>query len=245
MSELWLVTSIGHCATKWLAQALDAQPGIKAHHELKTAVAGMPWHKALKYEQRNGAASAKYREYWDRLDADLQENQIVVDVNSWVPTALQDVTQHRDVDRVIYIVRHGVSQLHSLWNHSDAWRKAPLNSHHLTDYITAFTGIEDVSEMDRWERMCHLWAGNAYYAHECDETVSFEQLTQSPIGLQKIIPSIGDTETLALRQNDVNRKVTGNRRPPDIWAKWTPEMRETFTAVCGDAMELMGYKVPS
>ena len=153
MSEFWLVASIGHCATKWLATVLDAQEGIKAHHELKTAVAGMPWHKALKYEQRNGAASAKYRPYWQQLDDELKGNQIVVDVNSWVPTALRDVTQHRDVDRVIYIARHGVSQLHSIWNHSDAWRKSPLDSYHLVDYVQGMSLLDDVSSLDRWRRL--------------------------------------------------------------------------------------------
>lgn len=257
MSEFWIVTSIGHCATQWLATVLDAQDGIKAHHELKTAVSGMAWETALKYEQRNGAASAKYRDYWAQIDRELTENQIVVDVNSWMPTAVFDMIENgkHKPDRVVFIARHGVSQLHSLWHHSKAWNDAPLTSYHLSGYIEDLSGKE-TAEMTRWERLCHLWVYSilayrdadaqfsGYYNDVSFTAVTFEKLTQTPYGLQAILPHMTHAQTLHWRRRDINRKVDHQRRPGNLWEMWTPEMREVFTAVCSDAMERMGYEVP-
>lgn len=248
MSEFWLVASIGHCATRWLADVLDAQDGMKAFHELKHHTCGMSWHEAAKYERRNGPASSKYSEYWATIDKEMAENDIVAEVNSWVPHMVQRVCEHRPVDRLIYITRHGVNQLHSMWVGSGVWPDKKLNDYLMNGYIAETSGV-DVMGLDRWERMCHFWNGSIRYAYILHkelgaDVIKYEDLTQTPYGLQRILPHMTHAQTMHWRRRDINRKVEGSRRPGNLWEQWTPEMRETFTAVCGDVMADMGYEVP-
>lgn len=247
MSDLWIVASLGHCATTWLATVLDAQPHITAYHELKQKSSGWRWDMALAYEQREGVAAAAYRNYWQTLDE--AQTPVVADVNSWTPTMVEAVHKYRPVDRLIYIVRHGVAQLHSLYHHSHVWRDGLLESYTLSDYVAETAG-RSVDDLGRWERLCLLWRGAALLPDRLREAglpvevVTFEELTQSPAGLQRLLPEMTDDETLAWRRQDVNRKVDGSRRPADLWAQWAPAQRIAFRELCAAGMERYGYEIP-
>lgn len=250
MSDVWLVTSLGHCATKWLAHVLDEQDGITAVHELKTRVAGMDWTRAVKYEARYGPESAKYREYFEFLEN--ARTPIVVDSNSWAPWRVPAVHEKQPLDRVLYIVRHGVSQLHSLSRKSAAWKNSPPDSYIYSDYLQELWALFDLEQPEtRWERLCQLWAVTATMLPDHlqeqglpVEVVTFEQLTQSPDGLQTVLPGMSHALTLKWRKQDINRKVASPRRPPDLWQQWPERQRQDFRRICGRAMDLYGYEIP-
>lgn len=250
MANVWMITSIGHCATKWLAQVLDAQPDITAVHELKMRVASMSWTRAAKYEERYGAESAKYRDYFEFL-ADAKA-PIVVDSNSWAPWRLPAVHDKQPLDRVLYVVRHGVSQLHSLSRHSAAWKNSAPEDYIYSDYLQELWALFDLDEPEtRWERLCLLWAtiANALPDHLQEqglpvEVVTFEQLTQTADGLQRVLPGMSHAKTLRWRKRDVNRKVDGPRRPGDLWAQWSERERADFRRICGPAMDSYDYEIP-
>jgi hypothetical protein len=253
VSELWFVVSVGHCGTQWLAEVLDSRSGIRAYHELKNHTCGLPWHELIRYEQRYGAESARYREYWKRLRGDLKKYSLVVDSNSWQPTEVPTKGEYRP-DRIIYLVRHGVSQIHSLWNGSGVWSRVDLEHYALDDYLRKYWEISGEShrawdEWDRWERVCLLWSSNALMPErlrEQDFTVDlyrFEDLTQAR-ALQDLIPEMTSVEMQRWKRRDINRKINGSRRPHDIWEQWTPEQREVFNRICSDGMAKYGYEIP-
>lgn len=254
MGKFWLIAGIEHTASKWLATVLDAQEGWRATHELKQQNSGMPWQEALRYEQRNGAESAQYRSYWTEIQEALSRYEVVGDSNSWVPMMLPAVHAYQPIDRLIYLVRHGISQLHSLATQSAIWRAEPLDSYALNEYLQFYHGLLGEPEPEweswgRWERLCLLWAGSVaaidYLKAEGlpVEVHTFEALTQTP-GLQKLLPKMTAARTLYWRRRDINRKVEGSRRPVDLWPTWTAEQREAFIRICGEPMARMGYEIP-
>lgn len=250
MPDIWMVASIGHCATKWMARVLDDQGGITAVHELKMRVADMNWTRAAKYEERYGPESAKYREYFEFLED--ARTPVVVDSNSWAPWRLPAVHERQPLDRALYIVRHGVSQLHSLSRKSAPWKNSAAESYIYSDYLQELWALLDLDEPEtRWERLCQLWAATVGmlpdYLRERGlpvEVITFEELTQTADGLQRVLPGMSHAETLKWRKQDINRKVDDPRQPVDLWRQWPERQRQDFRRICGRAMDLYGYEIP-
>jgi hypothetical protein len=48
----------------------------------------------------------------------------------------------------------------------------------------------------------------------------------------------------SMQLRDVNRKVQGDRSAENLWSKWTPEQRQAFVRICGNAMDFYGYRIP-
>ena len=44
---------------------------------------------------------------------------------------------------------------------------------------------------------------------------------------------------------NVNQHVKQLRDPDSIWKYWTDDQRSTFLAFCGEAMSILGYRIPS
>lgn len=252
MSEFWVVTSIGHCATKWLARVLDAQPDITATHELKMSVSGLSWTVAAKYEQRYGPDSAKYRPYFEHLDS--AGTPVVADVNSWAPWRLPAVHEKRPIDRLIYVVRHGVSQLHSLSRKSAAWKNGDPDDYIYSGYLQEMWELVAHPNPDpetTWQALCWLWAIASYdVPYRLSEmglpveVVTFEELTQSAAGLQKVLPGLSHGQALRWRKKDVNRKVEGERRPAALWRHWSEQERTDFRRICAGSMAAYDYDIP-
>ena len=250
MGEFWLVVGIGHCASTWMAAVLDSREGIQAHHELKTKLSRMGWPTWLAYEQGDGAASARYDPYWRFIEQERKHCEILVDSNSWVPTGLPDAARY-DIDRMIFVVRNGIPQLESLSTHSGTWSRAALDHYALDGYLRGYWEL--LGEPDppwagwgRWERMCAMWTGSAMLPIWRDylaDTYSFEGLTRGS-ALQELIPDITDDEIQRWQRRDINRKTQGSREPARIWQRWTPEKREAFVRICGEAMAACGYEIP-
>lgn len=253
MSRLWFVVSVGHCGTRWLAEVLDSRPGMRAYHELKNHRGGLPWHELIRYEQRYGAASKRYEDYWERLRNDLERFDVVVDSNSWQPTEVPMKGEYRP-DHVIYLVRHGVSQIHSLWNGSGVWSGVDLEHYALDGYLRKYWEIagephKPWEEWGRWDRVCLLWLSNALMPDRLRgqgftvDLYLFEDLTQGR-ALQEIVPQMTSVEMQRWKRRDINRKIEGNRRPQNIWQQWTPEQRKAFIRICSDGMVKYGYEIP-
>lgn len=246
-SWLWFVVSIGHCGTRWLAEVLDAQSGMAFYHELKHRVTGIPWHESLEYEERHGAHGERFDAYWQTFEEDRDVYDVVGDSNSWVPTNVP-----ADPDRIIYLVRHGVSQIHSLYTQSGVWSGVPLDHFALDGYLRKYWVLagkpgKPWPEWGRWERICLLWVSNGIMPMrfmEQGRTVDvyrFEDLTQGH-ALRQL--GLSHDEMVRWRERDINRKVRGSRRPEDIWASWSDDQRDAFRRICGDTMQRYGYEIP-
>lgn len=250
MPKIWIIASIGHCATKWLTTVLADQPGIYAAHEYKQTSSGMDWVKAAKYEARYGVGGPKYKDYFEALSN--AQYEVVADANSWNPFTLPEINDILPLDKVFYIIRHGVSQLHSLYSSSAMWREAPRSAFVYNRYLRPFyKGSDDeFTTTTQWERLCWFWQTNALMPGWLTkqglpvEAVTFEELTQRS-GLSKVLPEIDQGKIAKWQRQNINRHVRGDRRPQTLWEKWSVDQRDTFARVCREGMELYGYQTPS
>lgn len=264
MTEFWLIASIGHGGTKWLAEVLDSRPDTTATHELKQISSGMAWERAAKYERRNGPGSAKYRPYFDAITR--VQTPIAADANSWIPWLIPAVHEIQPISRVIYLVRHGVSQLNSLMNYSQTWLTAGLDDYILGDYLRPFTKLvlseisfveisrENSDDWNKWtreERFCLLWASCGFMPDYLRskglkvDVYRLEDLTRQRHILSELLPDADGRTLDTWQRKDINRKVPPgeSRRPVDIWPTWSEEMREAFTRICNPALKKYGYEV--
>ncbi len=87
----------------------------------------------------------------------------------------------------------------------------------------------------------------------CIDT-TLERVTTNADEIQRLWDWIGiggwttaAPERSRLQSLIVNPRVSKDRavKPVDIWADWSPEQRDAFRTICGDAMSRVGYEVPN
>jgi len=253
-----IVTGIGHAATKWLAMVLN-QPkqGVKFEHEPLMRVSRPTWIAARAAELR-GAEDSFFAKYWPHARQNLKRHRIYGDAMSWEPIALRMVNEQIKVGKVIFLVRHGVPQLHSIWNAS-LWKRKDkwLYGTYLKEYWKlAGKPFKDWDKWTRWEQICLWWDTNRFMPRLAREWLPdakievrrMEDLTGSVKELSHLCKSlglaIGGPELHRLQGQDVNRKVEGNRAPAHLWKQWSEKQRADFRRICGRGMKELGYRMP-
>lgn len=250
MHKFTVIAGSGHCGTKWLATVLNEQKHMTCYHELRQAMVKMAWPAAAKHPP----ASDIYQDYYRKLMRELAVGE-VGDANSWAPFELPLLHQRVLIQQVIYLVRNGIQQLHSLMTQSAVWKKSKLTDYAYNNWLRQFWHIsgkpfKPYEEWTRFERLCLLVRANAdapewLNAHNLPvKVVRLEDLTTDVERLSALVklPEIELEEWQAL---DINRKVEGNRHPNWLWQKWSRSKKEDFTRICGPAMERLGYELPS
>jgi hypothetical protein len=177
---------------------------------------------------------------------------------SWLPLATTTVLRKWfDVSRVIFLVRHGVPQLHSIYTKS-LWNwyteKDFLYAEYLRCYWEAIGAPwKDWGEWTRWEMLCLWWNTNVFMQELAAryapvEIHHMEDLTQDIGYLESFCCTFGlsiPTHELGeLQGQDVNRKVMGDRAPAVLWNEWTRTQQDAFRRICGPGMEELGYDMP-
>lgn len=254
MSEFWLVAGAGHCGTQWLSRVVDAVPGWKGYHELRHSLVGMAWHNSAGFP----ADVDIHSEYWDKMKEELQQDNIL-DSNSWAPFEIPLVNAIRHVDRVIYLVRNGIQQLHSLKNKSHVWAKQPRDSYAYDVWLRQWWRVgnpgqlwprENYDRMTRFERLCvfiqaHTFAPDWLRAKGLPvEVYRLEDLTTDVDVLQQVA-NLPAEVLRGWQRADINRKVDGDRTPATLWNSWTEAERDTFLYLCTRAMRQYSYEVPA
>jgi len=240
-NEFWLVAAAGHCGTMWLSQVIGAQVGWSAHHELRYELSQQAW--------ENAVSNSPQQVYWDQIGEELI-NYHVLDSNSWAPHEIPMVNKVVPVSRIIYLVRNGIQQIHSLATQSAAYRNLSDESFTIGSWLKTWWDIGEElpwEGTERFQKLCTLINASCYMpqwlrAHGLNVHVyRLEDVTSSVGILSEIVT--GHTQKI-LRHwqfRDVNRKVVGDRRPATLWASWTPENQQMFTAMCKDTMLEFGY----
>lgn len=231
-----VIASSGHCGTKWLAQVLDAGTDSKWYHELRLEMCGS-WVESMGY----GLYHKFHKKYWIVLPALIARHYYHMgDSNSWPPFRLPEINQFQFIDRVIYLTRNPILQLHSLATRSYVWRQEhwPPGAILYLEQFHKIGGYErPLSDMTRWEKLCILVAANQFmpaWLYEQGLTVyqtSLEELTTDVNALMALAPKLTEGEARAWQQRDINRKVSGERNPDAIWASWTDEQRQAFSEI--------------
>ena len=258
--NLVIVTGIGHAATKWLTTVLHCpQWGVAFHHEPLMGIVPQArgrWERARRLEMNEDAECPS--DYYSFIEDNLRSHRIVGDVMSWLPLATMTVLRKWfDVRRTIFIVRHGIPQLHSIAT------KSLMNQHSTgsflyNEYLRCYWEMigapgKDWEKWTRWEMMCLWWSTNAFMPdmaarygpveiHRMEDlTRDVEYLTMfcRVFNIHTQIPELKE-----LQGKDVNRKVSGNRTPKFLWSKWTREQQDAFRRICGPGMERLDYDIP-
>lgn len=247
MGKFNVIAGVGHCGTMWLSRVLDEATDTRWFHELRLQRGG-PWLDTLRY----GPGDRQYDAYWSAIRKHLKSGD-VGDANSWPPVLLPDVNEVQPIDRIIYMRRNPIQQLHSLATRSYVWsqQRLPgivekyLNDLRLRGTVFAGLSLPDLASMTRWERLCLLVASNYFMPdwlrrHAFSvKVVSLNTLTTDIGALQALAPRLSEDAVRRWQMTDVNRKVTGDRSPDALWAKWTDEQKAGFERVVAPAMAQM------
>lgn len=244
-----LVVCAGHCGSKWLATVLGAQPDVTAYHELRQRMGPGPWHEALQYEPEDSANAA----YFTRVGRELEQGD-VWDSGGWGLHEVLSVNDLLPIHRIVYLIRHPILQLHSMWWGSGVWREFPLEHYVFEEWLWALWEIcprlPDYADRTRWGKTCTAVAANAYGPDHLRrfgfdvEMITLESLVTDTAVVHALAPRLAPDAIRFFQQCDINRKIDGDRSPDTLWASWTAAMRAEFTDICDDVMDRYGYAWP-
>ena len=269
MGEFCIVAGIGHSATKWLCNVLHCTPqGVAFFHEpaLHYVKKGW-WTKHAWTERQKWAWEHEFNEkafqpYLDFLDSNLRNHRIVGDAISWSPILWPFLDKHIHIDRVIYLVRNGVQQLHAVAYYSEWFKENDKQIRWgLDTFMREYWKVmgEPHKPWDQWswwERMCLWWQTNAVFPEWLQEQMpdakhelyKMDNLVDSSEQLRTFLSSFGiemsDKQITEWQRTDINRRVQGKRAVLELWKKWTPKQREDFKRICGPGMRKLGYRMP-
>jgi hypothetical protein len=256
-----LISGVGHCGTAWTARLLHRpRKGVAAFHEEKNRRIGLNWKDALIHEWQNGPDEV-HSPYWTFIRKKLDRHKRVVDSNSWSFKLIPRVNEYVPVHRVILLVRNGISNVHSLYQHNrslpeDDW----LYTVFFRSYWSLFENMPSKNEkLDSWDHWCLWWSLNERMPgwlaeHLGGDKVAvfrFEDLLKSADAVRELLEAVGvphalsDREIRALQHKDINRKIFGDRNPGSLVARWSEHRRKRFWRWCGSCMERFGYEMPA
>lgn len=248
MPRFKLIVASGHCGTKWLSKVLDAQASMRFYHELGPTMTQMAWFRLAKYPPEHTI----YHDYWARIRKELKRCE-VGDANSWAPWQIPAVARLIELD-IIYLVRNGIQQLHSISRASKPWRTHSLDSPAFNMWLRELWQAlgepgPPYDKWNRWERLCLLIKANGrlpawLQEHGLQVTAArLEDLIAQPETLQRLAPRLPASELCQWQERDINRKIKGDRRPSTLWHQWTGKQRRAFRRICGEEMVLLGYEI--
>lgn len=264
-SEYIPVFGTGHCGTKWLARAFTfPDHGMVFYHEKKFFVINEthnfinPWQTLANYEQANGIGDL-HQPYWKWLEAEMKDNLVVGDSNSWTVNLLPQIRSILPVKKSILLVRNGISTLHSMFTHS----KTVSLDRKLLDqmaefYPDLFSSKQCHPLYLKWVMHCRSYGGHDYMRNEIRKTVGedglrevrLEDITSDPEVFRSTVAwlrpgiDIDDKTIQSIQKDDQNRKNKGTRDPVAIWATWNQTQKFVFKRICGESMEYYGYPMP-
>ena len=240
-----IITGSGHCGTVWLSTVLNEGTDTTWHHHLRDELTDQPWWNLDHLTLEN----LIYNRYWSWIESEAQHGS-VGDANSWPPYMLPAVNERFKIDRIIYLTRNGVQQLHSLTTKSPALSQSPLpeaaEAKLAALYDAAVHVNKPYSEWTRWERLClmvaandfmPLWlAGQGLPVEVCslDDLIVVKGRHTDTDLLKELAPNLTKTKLKKWQKTDLNRKVDGERSPAMLWRKWTAERKDAYREVVGN-----------
>jgi len=263
------IAGMSRCGSKWLANVLDDPiRGVKFTHELASPDNGIItnfwWDGRQRHALQYGVGS--FAAYW-RILRDLLANfRVVGDAISWVPLLVPDMHEQVPVRKVIYLVRNGIQQVHSLWNNT-SWRyyhnandtnendvrwNYEYMLHRYWDMLSR--PGQDWHEWSEWERICLMWQANTVVTKWLNDLIPgvyvgvhrLEDLIGDISALRRLVENVGlqldDGELVSWQEYDMNRLTKGDRSPATLYASWTLDQQNAFDRICGSGMEEYGYE---
>jgi hypothetical protein len=195
-----------------------------------------------------------YDQYWRWIRGDLDLGN-VGDANSWPPHLLPAVNKVQPIDRVIYLTRNGVQQLHSLSTASPTLKRDPLPKVAEVKLKALWDIAWDLAEVykqvlewpekpygdwTRFEKLCLMIAANAFMPGHLHgqglkiEAYNLEWLVNDIDTLAEHAPELDKKTLKEWQKTDINRKVKGGRAPVTLWRNWSEEQREAYKAIVGE-----------
>jgi|GEM_PF-4445006 len=260
--KFFLITGVGHCGTAWLANVLHRpDDGLVCYHEYKNHIVDINWKESLQYEFNSGVGDL-FDRYWAFMNEQLRRYHYVGDSNSWTMYMLPKVAAKLEPDRIIYLVRNGIQNVHSAFQNN---RSIPRTDWLYTHFFRRYWELldrpgGDWDIYDDWACWCFWWQLNhtmpTWLANQLGPekvvVYKFEDLLQDTDVLLRLIQqlhpsnlSISGKELKLAQQTDINRKVQGDRSSETLWSSWTDEQRAVFIRICGPGMKHYNYPIPS
>lgn len=235
-----IVASSGHAGTKWLATVLNERPDVTWYHHAREKVIGQQWNR-LDLLSPNDEV---FTPYWRWLKGELVKGD-VGDANSWPPHMIPAVNEYFSIDKVIYLTRNKVQQLHSLLNTSPVLRRDPMLKVTEMKCQSLYDIMPDKPDKpyegwSRLEKLCLMVAANdfmPYYLHGIGLDVSvydLDDLLENSELLSELAPELDEEVLVEWQGRDINRKVEGSRAKTTLWRSWSPELRAAYRMVVGN-----------
>lgn len=259
--RFYLVTGLGHCGTAWLSGVLHRPADrMVCYHEQKVHLFPGGWEAALKHQHEHGIDDA-FNPYYSFMEEQLAKNDVVGDSGSWPYGYVPQLSQRLPVDLVIHLVRNGIQNVHSQFQHSEGIERNHWTYDRLIRRAWERAGRPwgNWENYTAWEGRCLMWSRNVTILEHIEKgpyhprflVRRFEDLLGNVDMLEHLVRTVNPgctitrEELASLQQTDVNRKIRGDRSPHALWNSWSPEQRDSFRQICGSAMSYFGYKIPS
>jgi len=247
-----------HSGSKWLASTLhNPELGICFYHERRGLWTGVTGTRDQILDGSADFSIPPLNGYVDSVHELLETYEVVGDFSPWPPYAFPSMNEVLPIDKVIVILRHGIRYLYSCTSHS-AWRLRDHDHWGIDKHLRKLweiTGSEG-KPWDRrtlWEKKCAMWPaslgivewlrseGFTVVAERLEDLVSDTAILSNMISEVSSSLNFSDDELRVIQENDINRKVPGDRRVATLWDRWTEAQQATFIEICGDGMEKYGY----
>ena len=264
------IGGLGHCGTKWLTAILNRpEHGIACFYKmldaLETPTENLVESTHLDLVEQAahfGIMESVYRPYFTFFQ-EMGKLLPTGDAHSWPNHLLGHILKKLNAQKAIWLVRNGVSQVHSF----DTWLdEVSLKS--LSDYNqfvalmradvetfgTPVTVSNDWEALSQFQQLCWWWSVQASVVQTINDVwqgpihvARFEDLLTSdalPVLVQWVNPmtSVNRDELRGWANVDINQHTVGLRNPEQIWkSRWGQDKKSIFEGVCGSTMERFGY----
>ena len=238
MNSFSVIAGSGHCGTKWLASVLDSQRGIIWYHDFREEMTGLPWEVVDFWLP----SDKRLAQYWRWIKGELTQSD-VGDAASWSTHLLPAVNEHMPIQRVIYMTRNGIQQLHSIATTSPAMKSDPRPKVAEVKLRTLYDiwgkGEKPYEDMSHFETLCLMVAANDFMPDWLRrnglvvDVCSLDMLLKDVSVLGALAPGLDEETLRRWQKTDINRKTAGGRAESTIWNNWPPEWRKTYRAVIG------------
>lgn len=263
----YIIGGIGHCGTKWLAEALNRPwDGMACSHELMVAKSGFKkkgWWPCAKFVMENGL-DERFDPYFSYIDK-VTKSSIFGDAHSWPTIIVPELVGARKVKRIIYLVRNGIQNVHSFDVHTSNINMA-VNHGFFSKFVRRevelfggpFEPQRPWKSLSRFHVICFWWASQIEaieWIRKSNPGIKVEVVRLGDLvapgrkdlfDLAKLISPSATADRLEdIKGKDINRKVSGDRNPKRLFSQvWEANEREAFKAICGPVMEEFKYAIP-
>lgn len=251
------VGGLGRCGAKWLSKVLHRlNDRMVCYYNM---LSRLEVENALLVNRVVMESTIFYPAYFV-LFKELSQLALVGDANSWPNHLLGYVLNELDAQKMVWLVRDGIVQVHDFDTWLDELNEHNVHSH--AQFVTMMkadvdcfgTPVEVSSEwgtLSQFQQLCWWWSIQQQVAQEINK------VWQGPVNMVRIEALRDSISSIVFLLKWINPLIhidrgelhswlgveaSPTKDPKAIWKRWGTAKRNIFKGVCGSTMEVLGYE---